>query len=198
MAVHAYVERRIASDLHPQLIAMHKAFQSGWDPPTGIVTKTVYEHVKACPEVYPAEFVGFVGFGCSMHGDYFRGYIDVPGDRRQPGNKKRLAESSRDCLIRQAKYMVGVEFSHCSYEQLEIPDGAWVYCDPPYEGTVGYSVGEFDHAAFWSWACALRSRCTVYVSELKAPTGWECVWSQERSLMGSGRAKRRKVECLFR
>ena len=32
-----------------------------------------------------------------------------------------------------------------SYDQIEIPKGAVIYCDPPYQGTAEYSEGGFNH-----------------------------------------------------
>lgn len=57
------------------------------------------------------------------------------------------------------------------------PQGSVVYMDPPYaQGTTAHHTAKgFDHTAFWLKAEALSNRCHVYVSEFKAPEGWEAV-----------------------
>jgi DNA adenine methylase len=195
MAAQSHVLHRIGGDAHPYLIALHQAIQEGWDPPTDI-DREVYNHVRDNRDMWQPKEVGFVGFCASMHGDFFRCFIDKPKDSRQT-NHVTYAESGRNVLLKARPKLLGVRFVCSTYEALEIPDGAWVYCDPPYAGTAGYSTGAFDHATFWLWAERLRGRCKVFVSELTAPAGWSVLWEQERSRMGSGSAKRKTVERLF-
>lgn len=56
-----------------------------------------------------------------------------------------------------------------SYDELEIPAGAVIYCDPPYQNTTEYVENGFDHANFWQW-CRKKSKTNpVYISEYNAP-----------------------------
>ena len=81
--------------------------------------------------------------------------------------------------MKQLPNIIGVEFLHSSYQDLEIPPNSLIYCDPPYEGTTKYKDG-FNHAEFWEW-CRDKTKQghLVYVSEYKAPDGFICVWSKE-------------------
>jgi DNA adenine methylase len=189
--------RRIGADAHPYLIALHRAIAAGWVPPAGIDRDT-FEAVRDNLAFFPAHVVGFVGFGASLQGAFFRGFDRGTVDPKKPEYLvDRAAGLSKVLQAAHAGPLRGVEWRHSNYDQLDIPDGAYVYCDPPYAGTAGYSTGTFDHVAFWRWASALRGRCTVRVSEFSAPDGWRCVWEQERPLMGSGAARRTKIERLF-
>jgi DNA adenine methylase len=51
-----------ASDAHPSLIAMWRALQGGWRPPT-VVTEGDYEAARGLSDDDPLK--GFIGFGCS-------------------------------------------------------------------------------------------------------------------------------------
>lgn len=51
------------------------------------------------------------------------------------------------------------------YRDLDIQDGAVVYCDPPYVGDfTAYDGAMFDHQAFTAWAVELAKRCRVVVT----------------------------------
>lgn len=196
MAAQAHVRRRIGADAHLELIALHRAIQAGWVPPAD-VTREEYEAVRDNREAFPPHVVGFVGFGGSLQGAFFRGWDRGTVDPAKPGYLVDRCKGLAGALAKARPALLGVEFRHCDYASLDIPDGAFVYCDPPYAGTAGYSTGAFDHVAFWAWAERLRERCIVRVSEFSAPPSWRVVWEQERPLMGSGPARRTKVERLF-
>ena len=52
-----------------------------------------------------------------------------------------------------------------SYEQFSIKPNSVVYCDIPYEDTVKYISGSFDHKAFYDWAC--KQKELVVISSYK-------------------------------
>src|SRR5574343_212970 len=64
---------RIGGDTNEYLIALWKAVQSGWIPPSDI-SEELYGEIKNNKESYPKELVAFVGFGCSFGGKWFGGY----------------------------------------------------------------------------------------------------------------------------
>ena len=87
---------------------------------------------------------------------------------------------------------------HTSYQELIMPPGSIVYCDPPYAGATKYK-DRFNHADFWRW-CKNRARHghTVFVSEYAAPDGWSCVWEKEIvSSLTRDTGGKRGVERLF-
>lgn len=182
---------KILNDKHPYLIAMWQALQNGWMPPD-VVTKEEYYRVKANMDENPA-LTGFVGFGCSFGGKWWGGYAkDKRGD-------DYCGQAKRGLL----KDLVGIQsatFTCLDYRDVEIPDGAVVYCDPPYVNTTGYTVGQFDTDEFWDYMRQLSKRCDVYISEESAPDDFECIWSKEkvRTLEKNDNVGRVKVEKLFK
>lgn len=182
---------KILNDKHPYLIAMWQALQNGWMPPD-VVTKEEYYRVKANMDENLA-LTGFVGFGCSFGGKWWGGYAkDKRGD-------DYCGQAKRGLL----KDLVGIQsatFTCLDYRDVEIPDGAVVYCDPPYANTTGYTLGQFDTNEFWDYMRQLSKRCDVYISEESAPDDFECIWSKEkvRTLEKSDNVGRVKVEKLFK
>ncbi len=182
---------KILNDKHPYLIAMWQALQNGWMPPD-VVTKEEYYRVKANMDENPA-LTGFVGFGCSFGGKWWGGYAkDKRGDD-YCGQAKRG-------LFKDLRGVQSATFTCLDYRDVEIPDGAVVYCDPPYVNTTGYTVGQFDTNEFWDYMCQLSKRCNVYISEESAPDDFECIWSKEkvRTLEKNDNVGRVKVEKLFK
>ena len=182
---------KILNDKHPYLIAMWQALQNGWMPPD-VVTKEEYYRVKANMDENPA-LTGFVGFGCSFGGKWWGGYAkDKRGD-------DYCGQAKRGLL----KDLVGIQsatFTCLDYHDVKIPDGAVVYCDPPYANTTGYTVGQFDTNEFWDYMRQLSKRCDVYISEESAPDDFECIWSKEkvRTLEKNDNVGRVKVEKLLK
>lgn len=182
---------KILNDKHPYLIAMWQALQNGWMPPD-VVTKEEYYRVKSNIDENPA-LTGFVGFGCSFGGKWWGGYAkDKRGDD-YCGQAKRG-------LLKDLSGVVNATFTCLDYKDVEIPDGAVVYCDPPYANTTGYTLGQFDTNEFWEYVRQLSKRCDVYISEESAPDDFECIWSKEkvRTLEKNDNVGRVKVEKLFK
>ena len=63
---------RMANDNNPYLIALLKAIQDGYEPPT-CVTREQYDYVMSHLDESPA-LSGFVGIGCSFSGGWRNGY----------------------------------------------------------------------------------------------------------------------------
>lgn len=66
-------EKRIGNDAHKELIAMWKALQNGWNPPSHI-TEEEYISVRDNKGKYPDYYVGYVGFHATFGAKYFGGY----------------------------------------------------------------------------------------------------------------------------
>ena len=88
-------------------------------------------------------------------------------------------------------------FSAKSYEDVQIPDNALVYCDPPYINTAtkGYGEYTFDHARFYDWARAQKA--LVVVSEYTMPDDFIPIWRKKKSITICGGCKKKEVESLF-
>lgn len=82
------------------------------------------------------------------------------------------------------------------YRDLYIPDGAVVYCDPPYASTTGYGI-DFDHRAFYMWCRAIGKRCPLFVSEYWMPSDFRCVAEFVVQAMGYSANTQTRVEKIF-
>lgn len=176
-----------ASDTHPDLIMLYQALQQGWKPPTNVSE----DEYKALRHAEPSALRGFVRFGCSFGGNFTSGYA-------LKSYPAAIDESSRSLARMNLRR---ISFSHASFFDIEFinPAERVIYCDPPYQSTQGYSVGDFDHDAFWRRCNDLHDQgFLVAVSEYNAPDGWSCVWRKDTALQLSGGAKaNQRTERLF-
>lgn len=68
------------------------------------------------------------------------------------------------------------------YRNVQIPEGAIVYCDPPYRDKAEYVIDGFNHEEFWDYIRQLSKTHIVYVSEYQAPPDFKVVLEyQQRS-----------------
>jgi len=83
-----------------------------------------------------------------------------------------------------------VEFISKSYEEIEIPSNAIVYCDPPYQWTAEYREWSFNHNKFREYIRNLSKTNKVFVSEYNAPSDFKCIYSfnQKSSLWGGNQS----------
>lgn len=166
---HIVADNIYASDSHFFLIKMYQALQDGWWPPE-LVTEEQYKLIRKNTLEYPAELVGYVGFGLSFGGKWFGGYRhDKAGDRSLENEIAQNWRTFKDVvsLTKNAQFLKA-DFSWDSYYELNIKGGFVVYCDPPYFGTTGYSK-IFNHTMFWGWVRKTSEHSVVLVSEYDAP-----------------------------
>jgi len=161
---HLACQHKVASDIHPDLILLLQAVQTGWKPPTNI-TEEQYNGLRNST---PSALRGFVGFGCSFYGKFFGGFARDP-------SMNDFGTIARNNMLKLAPVIQGVELLRRSYIDYE-GDADVLYCDPPYEGTTDFSSGVFDTAQFWDW---VRDRQEiVLVSEYAAPKDFKAVWEK--------------------
>lgn len=87
--------------------------------------------------------------------------------------------------------------SRRDYRDLHIPEGAVVYCDPPYANTKGYGR-DFDHGSFYAWCRAIGRRFPLYVSEYWMPPDFRCVAEfTVRALAGAKTNAQTRIEKIF-
>jgi len=202
----------IASDAHPALISMYQAIQGGWSPPRSMSAEE-YARAKTLPDSDPLK--AFAGFGCSFGGKWFGGLANpIQGVDRRTGApllRDPIGESSRSVLkvrnyARETADRLAIDLAPVQILRLDFLDvdpfpapDLTIYCDPPYQGTQGYSTGAFDHARFWdraqAWA-ALGAR--VFVSEYACLVPHRIVWEKRvtSALQGGAKAGDR-LEKLF-
>lgn len=164
---------RIANDLHKELIALHKAVQEGWIPPSS-VSELEYKEIKNSNEV-PDYLKAFVGFGCSFSGKYWGGYA-------RGSEVRNYATNAKNTLLTKHKTLKDVQFTNLQYHDVSVPDNSLIYCDIPYKDTTGYSTGSFQHDSFYLWAKEMKDKGhTVLVSEYlhNLPEGWTIEWKHQ-------------------
>lgn len=196
--------KRFANDKNPYMIAMHKAVRDGWIPPDS-VTEEEYEAIKKSPNKYPPELVGFVSVGCSFGAQVFGTY--ARGEKGGKEGDERRAGGAKKAVLETAEALRGVIFSDGSFHQMNIPNGALVYCDPPYGNTTGYGPYTMNvGVSFGTWCNQLVERdCRVFISGYphNKMEDWDVVWQREVKVNFSSQRtaesawKNKRVECLF-
>ena len=61
-----------------------------------------------------------------------------------------------------------LQVTSLSYDEIDIPDGAVVYCDPPYHAckkSLYESTARFDHNAFYDWCVSVSKTNPIFISE---------------------------------
>ena len=168
---------RMANDNNPYLIELLKAIQNGWEPPT-VVSEEQYKYTMNHLEENLA-LSGFIGVGCSFGGGWNNGYA------RTKNSNRNYAENARNALFKQKPKLNGVLFTSCDYDKAFIPNGAIVYCDPPYKSTTNkYYARKFDYDTFIAWVEANKNKYDTYISEYKEnlaqwPSSYEIAWEKE-------------------
>ena len=167
-------QNRHAADYNPWLIIMWKALQKGWVPPDNVSEEEYKWYKDNKPLDDP--MTAFCGFGCSFAAKWFGGYARESGIRN-------YAMNARTTLLKQTPSVDSVHFAHINYKDL-LPEGAFVYCDPPYQNTTAYGAVEaFNHDDFWQVMREWSKKNTVIVSEYSAPEDFVCV-AEFQSKMG--------------
>ena len=168
-----------------------------------MITREQYKEVRENKNAYESSYVGWVGIACSYSGKWFGGFA---GEVKTKGGIRDYQLEAHKNLKKQLPNLIGVEFIHSSYDDLDIPDSSIIYCDPPYEDTTKYkdefNDDEFNHDDFWQWCRDMSAKGhKVFISEYSAPDDFECVWHREvkSSLSANGKSGRSKlsVEKLF-
>jgi len=73
-----------------------------------------------------------------------------------------------------------VILSSKSYEEVNIPSDAIVYCDPPYKWTAEYSEWAFNHTKFRQHMRDLSKTNQVFISEYTAPDDFKVIYEFEQ------------------
>jgi DNA adenine methylase len=156
--------------------------------------------MKRSPGKYPPHLIGFVSIGCSFGAKMWGGYA------RNKKGTNYAAQGARACLATKP-FLSGVKFTTGSFHEMNIPDGALVYCDPPYAGTLGYGDTNTTNVGvnFWRWCNDLVARdCRVFVSGYKQnkTTDWDIIWSKDVNLSldnnrGDANWRTARTEALF-
>lgn len=112
---------------------------------------------------------------------------------------ERLQQLERIEQLEQLQQLEQLELYSKNYNEIEIPKGSIIYCDPPYSGVAEYSEGNFNYEEFWNWVREAGKKNKIYVSEYKAPGDFIKIleFPQKSSVGGQQKHNNQPNECLF-
>lgn len=174
-----YFDKVICNDKQEYLIALYKDMQNGVFVPPNTLSEDEYYYVKQHKDENKA-LTGFVGFGCSFAGKWFGGY-GRHGTKDYHALEKCMCEESKRALLRDLQIFKDFEFTCSDYTDVILPDGCVIYADPPYRNKMAaYGINEkFDSNEFWNYIRNISSNHDVFISELEAPSDFECIWERQ-------------------
>ena len=112
-------------------------------------------------------------------------YIEANGKSVEDTQLQSLERLERlQSLECQKQNMQYLTIYNMDYREVELPQNATIYCDPPYRGTVGYHGATFDFDAFDAWLEDVDR--LVIVSEYTSPKNCVCVAKREKTALMSG------------
>lgn len=161
----------VATDIHPELIAMWQRLQDGWVPPARV---TLAEYDAARHGEVDAALRAFIGFGCSFSGKWFGGFARGAQHADRKNTARNYAENARNGLLRKLHRLPpGTVFTVADF-YARVPSEPVIYCDPPFAGTAAFpGCPPWDSQAFVAHCEGLVARGhEVFVSEYTAPPNW--------------------------
>lgn len=103
---------------------------------------------------------------------------------RQRSEPRERIRHLEDITLIYSRYNADVSFTNEDYAEVEIPDNAVVYADPPYSGTSDYAVGAFDHERFYDWCRQCPN--IVLISEYEMPDDFFLIEEWDLASQGGG------------
>lgn len=206
MAQHGY--KVLANDLDTSVVLLHQALQL-WGNSNDFETLTEWTKRSFTKAQFKAMLNDDSAFGAFVRsiwsfGNDGRTYLtsdekeaqkleDFAAGTAEPNSR---AKHIVDIALAYTRQKLDISFTNLSYEQVNIPENALVYLDPPYAGTAGYRSGDFDTEAFHRWALNLPNLCLI--SEYEMPEPFVLV-AEYPKWVESGRGARTKmgVERLY-
>lgn len=195
-------ENRIGNDLNKYLIALLKHVSEGGELLPS-VDKELYNEVRTNYQdnIYESWYVGNIGFLASYNGRWFDGgYAQSGYEKTKKGLRLRdyYQESKRNI---EKQNLNGIEFLNLDYRDLQFKNKSVIYCDPPYNNTRKYANAiEFNYDEFWNVIREWSKNHIVIVSELSAPSDFQCIWEKEvlRSLAPTNKSKATEKLFIYR
>lgn len=160
---------KILNDKHYYLIEMWKALQNGWQPPE-VTTNEQYKYIKEHKDENAA-LSGYIGFCHSFGGKWFAGLA-----RKTKGDA--YCKVGTKSVYQVVDGIKDAKFSCLDYRDVVIPEGAVVYCDPPYDKTTGYNSEIFNQEEFWQYMRQLSETNIVLISEQHCTDDFVSIWNK--------------------
>ena len=84
------------------------------------------------------------------------------------GSLERLQSLESLESLERMQSLDSLQVTSLSYDKIDIPDGAVVYCDPPYHACdkrLYEGTSRFDHNAFYDWCVSVSKTNPIFISE---------------------------------
>lgn len=143
---------------------------------------------------YKQSMIGYVG-NCLSYGSKWWGGFAKFNPKKNEDHVKEAYNGIKK-QYENFKHIETTRFINASYDEYDYKPNSVIYCDPPYQSTIGYE-SSFDHYRFWNWVREMSKKGHhVYVSEYSAPSDFKCVWRKAVKEQ-VGKNINQKVEKLF-
>lgn len=144
--------------------------------------------------IFPKWMIGYVG-NCLSYGSKWWGGFARFNPKKNEDHVKEAYNGIKK-QVENFKHLDKTVFFDGSYDDYPYKPNSVIYCDPPYQSTIGYESG-FNHQKFWEWVRKMTlDGHYVYVSEYSAPSDFKCVWRKAVKEQ-VGKNINQKVEKLF-
>lgn len=193
-------QNKYGSDIHKQLIALHKHIQQTIDDIPLHISEEEYNKVKNNKELYEDWYVGLVGFCATFGARYFGGYArSFKSDKVTPRDMSN--EAIRN-LLKQAPNLKDIHFECKDFREIKDIQDYVIYCDIPYKNTTKYSTNEFPYEEFYNRCRNMSKNNIVLVSEYEMPSDFKCIWQKETKANFdvnriANHEKNKRIEKLF-
>lgn len=99
-------------------------------------------------------------------------------------NRLESLERLKALEIESLEWMNRLKVLGFDYQDVEIPNGAVIYCDPPYNNSNCGSYNGFDNDRFHKWA---REQDNIYISEYDMPSDFVCIAKIRKQVLSSSK-----------
>lgn len=143
---------------------------------------------------YNWAMIGYVGNCLSFGSKWWGGFARFNPKKNEDHVKEAFNGIKKQ--VDNFEYLTKTTFMYGSYDEYNYKPNSVIYCDPPYQDTIGYE-SSFGHEKFWDWCrkMALDGHY-VYISEYSAPSDFKCIWRKAVKEQ-VGKNVNQKVEKLF-
>lgn len=195
MIEHIKCENKIGYDNNKYLISLWNDLKSGWIPPIEM-SKDLYNDIKTNKDEYGEALVAVAGFCATYNAKWFGGYAGRV--KTKTGIIRDYYDEAIRNILKQKDKIVDVVFINKSFEDIIIPNGSLIYCDPPYKGTTQYGTSKsFDHELFWAKVREWNRNNIVLVSEYNAPEDFECIYEKSLTTTLDKNSRKKDTEKIF-
>lgn len=169
----------IANDINKYTISFLKKITGdiSWVPQSSNdFVRDTYVQVRVNRDNYPDYYVGHVGYNLSYGGKFFGGFR-----HDNTGKRDYVAEACRG-VQKQAELLrsKNITFFNTTYENVNIPPKATIYCDIPYKNTTQYHKVFFDYDKFYNWCIKKKEEgYNIFISEYNMPEPFKVVWEKK-------------------